>query len=113
MLLYLFILCLYLITSKLIAMGYGKHFPKPESEIRCGWGMSYNYIGTLHHNFNKYDVVVGLEIPDFRTVSYHTPFSTDIHYCKKWKDAFVVNNKVLQALFLKSGITFVLSHNFS
>ena len=76
-------------------MGDGKQFPKPESEIRFGWGMSYNYIGQLHHNLNKYDVVVGLEIPDFRTVSYYTPFSTDSQYCRKWDDAFNVNNKVL------------------
>ena len=76
-------------------MGDGKQFPKPESEIRFGWGMSYNYIGKLHHNLNKYDVVVGLEIPDFRTVSYYTPFSTDQQYCKKWDDTFNVNNRVL------------------
>ena len=54
MLLYLFILCLYLIISILIVMGDGKQFPKPESEIRFGWGMSYNYIGQLHHNLNRY-----------------------------------------------------------
>ena len=60
MLIYLFILCLYLILSILIAMGNGKHFPKPVSEIRFGWGMSYNYIGQLHHSLTKYDVVVGL-----------------------------------------------------
>ena len=72
-----------------------KLFHKPESEIRFGWGMSYNYIGKLHHNLNKYDLVVGEEIPDFRTVSYYTPFSTDQHYCKKWDDTFNVNNRVL------------------
>ena len=54
MLIYLYILCLYLILSILIAMG--EQFPKPESEIRFGWGISYNYIGQLHHNLNKYDV---------------------------------------------------------
>ena len=62
---------MYLILSILIAMG--EHFPKTESEIRFGWGISYNYIGRLYHNLNKYDVVVGLEIPDFRTVAYYTP----------------------------------------
>ena len=73
----------------------GEHFPKPESEIRFGWGISYNYIGQLHHNLNKYDVVVGLEIPDFRTVTYYTPISTDPQYCKKWYDDFTDNTKVL------------------
>ena len=54
--------------------------------------MSYNYIGQLHHNLNKYDVVVGLEIPDVRTIPYYKPFSTDPQYCKKWDTVF---NQVL------------------
>ena len=69
----------------------GEHFPKPESEIRFGWGISYNYIGQLYHNLNKYDVVVGMEIPDFRTVAYYTAFSTS----KRWYDEFVDNTRVL------------------
>ena len=81
MLLYFFILCF---LSIFIALGDGKQFPKPKSEIRFGWGLSYNYIGQLHHNLDKYDVVVGLKIPDFRTDSYYKPFSTDPYYCRKW-----------------------------
>ena len=75
---------MHLILSILIAMGESIQFPKPESEIRFGWGMSYNYIGQMHHNLNKYDVVVGLEIPDFRVIPYYQPFSTDPKYCNKW-----------------------------
>ena len=80
MLLYIYILCMYLILSILIAMGESIQFPKPESEIRFCWELSYNYIGQMHHNLNKYDVVVGLEIPDFRVI----PFSRDPKYCHKW-----------------------------
>ena len=65
-------------------MGESIQFPKPESEIRFGWGISYNYIGQMHHNLNKYDVVVGLEIPDFRVIPYYQPFSRDPKYCNKW-----------------------------
>ena len=65
-------------------MGESIQFPKPESEIRFGWGLSYNYIGQMHHNLNKYDVVVGLEIPDFRVIPYYKPFSRDPKYCNKW-----------------------------
>ena len=83
MLIYIYILCMYLILFILIAMGESIQFPKPESEIRFGWGMSYNYIGQIHHNLNKYDVVVGLEIPDFR-IPYYQPFSRDPKYCNKW-----------------------------
>ena len=84
MLLYLFLLCMYYILTLLIGMGNGKQFPKPQSEIRFGWGLSYNYIGQVQHNLDKYDVVVGLEIPDFRKVFYYAPFTTDPHYCKRW-----------------------------
>ena len=83
MLIYVYILCMYLILSILIAMGESIQFPKPESEIRFGWGISYNYIGQMHHNLNKYDVVVGLEIPDFRVIPYYQPFSRDPKYCNK------------------------------
>ena len=84
---------MYLILPILIAMG--EHFPKPESEIKFGWGISYNYIGQLYHNLNKYDVVVGLEISDFRIVAYYTPISTNSQYCERWYDEFVDNTKVL------------------
>ena len=33
-----------LFLSILIAMGDGKQFPKPQSEIRFGWQLSYNFI---------------------------------------------------------------------
>ena len=82
-------------------MGDGKQFPKPQSEIRFGWGLSYNYIGQVQHNLDKYDAVVGLEISDFRTISYYAPFITDPHYCKQWEDAFNVNNKILHETCLK------------
>ena len=38
----------------------------------------------MHHNLNKYDVVVGLEIPDFRVIPYSQPFNRDPKYCNKW-----------------------------
>ena len=75
---------MYLILSILIAMGESIQFPKPESEIRFGWGISYNYIGQMCHNLNNYDVVVGLEIPDFRVIPHYQPFSRDPKYCNKW-----------------------------
>ena len=93
MLIYLYIVCMYLILSILIAMG--EHFLNPESEFRFRWGISYNYIEQLYHNLNKYDVVGGLEIPDFRTVTYYAPISTDPQYCRKWYDEFNTNTKVL------------------
>ena len=83
MLIYIYILCMYLILSILIAIGESIQFPKPESEIRFGQGISYNYIGQMHHNLNKYDVVVGLENLA-RVIPYYQPFSRDPNYCNKW-----------------------------
>ena len=95
----------YILTllTLLIGMGDGKQFPKPQSEIRFGWKLSYNChtIGQVQHNLDKYDVVVGLEIPDFRTVSYYAPFTTDPNYCERWYDSFTVNNKILHETCLK------------
>ena len=103
MLLYLFILCMFYIFTLFVSMGNGKHFPKPQSELRFGWGLAFNYIGQVQHNLDKYDVVVGLEIPDFRTVSYYTPFTTDPNYCAQWYDAFDANMKFYMKLALKFG----------
>ena len=82
-------------------MGESIQFPKPESEIRFGWGLSYNYIGQMHHNLNKYDVIVGLEIPDFRVIPYYQPFSRDPKYCHKW------NTGIRTKLLLKHAKRFV------
>ena len=49
MLLYIF-LCMYHILSIFIAMGESIQFPKPESEIRFGWGISYNYSSSWFGN---------------------------------------------------------------
>ena len=92
---------MYYILTLLIGMGNGKQFPKPQSEIRFGRGLSYNCIGQVQHNLDKYGVVVGLEIPDFRTVSYYAPFTTDPNYCKRWYDSFTTNNEILHETCLK------------
>ena len=63
--------------------------------------MSYNYIGQLQHNLDKYDVVVGLEIPDFRTVSYYALFTSDPNYCERWYDSFTTNNEISHETCLK------------
>ena len=81
MLIYIYILCMYFILSILIAMEEGIQFLKPESEIRFGLGISYNYIEQMYLNLNKYNVVVGLEISDFRVKPYYQPFSRDPKYC--------------------------------
>ena len=46
---------------------------KPESELRFGYGMSFQYHGQLLHGLNRYNLLVGLEIPDLRIPEYYTP----------------------------------------
>ena len=46
---------------------------KPESELRFGYGMSFQYHGQMLHGLNCYNLLVGLEIPDLRISDYYTP----------------------------------------
>ena len=46
---------------------------KPESELRFGYGMSFQYHGQMLHGLNNYNLLVGLEIPDLRIPDYYTP----------------------------------------
>ena len=46
---------------------------KPESELRFGYGMSFQYHGQMLHGLNRYNLLVGLEIPDLRIPDYYTP----------------------------------------
>ena len=39
---------------------------KPESELRFGYWMSFQYHGQMLHGLNHYNLLVGLEIPDLR-----------------------------------------------
>ena len=46
---------------------------KPESELRFGYGMSFQYHGQMLHGLNRYNLLVGLEIPDLRIPECYTP----------------------------------------
>ena len=49
---------------------------KPESELRFGYGMSFQYLGQMLHGLNRYNLLIGLEIPDLRIPHYYTPAET-------------------------------------
>ena len=46
---------------------------KPESELRFGYGMSFQYHGQMLHGLNHYNLLVSLEIPYLRIPNYYTP----------------------------------------
>ena len=41
---------------------------EPKSEIRFGWGMSFEYHGQMLHGLNRYYLMVGIHIPELRIV---------------------------------------------
>ena len=52
---------------------------KTESEIRFGYGMSFEYHGQMVHGSNRYNLLIGLEIPDLRIPKYYTPAENLFH----------------------------------
>ena len=46
---------------------------KPESELRFGYGISFQYHGQMIHGLNSYNLLIGLDIPDLRISEYYTP----------------------------------------
>ena len=57
---------------------------KPESELRFGYGMSFQYHGQMLHGLNCYNLLVGLEIPDLRIPKFYTPAQDmyDSQFCE-------------------------------
>ena len=75
---------LHIILCLVIALYYSKATPiptpyhkqkeiKPESELRFGYGMSFQYHGQMLYGLNHCNLLIGLEIPDLRIPDYYTP----------------------------------------
>ena len=65
---------LYYSSSTPIPKSYPKQKEiKPESELRFGYAMSFQYHGQMLHGLNHYNLFVGLEIPDLRIPNYYIP----------------------------------------
>ena len=89
MLIYIYILCMYLILSILIAMVV-KAFSFLNQNLKLDLVGEYHttILDKCIITLNKYDVLVGLEIADFRVIPYYQPFSRDPKYCIKWNTGF-------------------------
>ena len=73
-----FILCLMIGLYHSNAIPIPTSYPelkeiKPESELRFGYGMSFQYHGQMLHELSRYNLLVGLEIPDLRISNHYTP----------------------------------------
>ena len=52
---------------------------RTESEIRFGYGMSFEYHGQMVHGLNRYNLLIGLVIPDLRIPKHYTPAENLFH----------------------------------
>ena len=66
-----------------IASSVGKDI-EPKSEIRFGWGMSFEYHGQMLHGLNRYYLMVGIHIPELRMARYYTPMERDRTFCDQF-----------------------------
>ena len=63
-----------------------KVFPKekPKSQIRFGYGLKFGFRGAALHGLNRYNVVVGIDIPDIRIAQFFKPRVPDQEYCERY-----------------------------
>ena len=64
----------------------GKIFPdeKPKSQLRFGYGLKFGFKGAALHGLNRYNVIVGIDIPDIRIAQFFKPRVPDQEYCERF-----------------------------
>ena len=64
----------------------GKIFPdeKPKSQLRFGYGLKFGFKGAALHGLNRYNVIVGIDIPDIRIAQFFKPKVPDQEYCERF-----------------------------
>ena len=54
---------------------------KNQSVIKPGWGLLYDYHGQMIHGLNRYNLIIGVEIPEFEKTPGHAPMPIIKHFC--------------------------------
>ena len=64
----------------------GRMFPdeKPKSQLRFGYGLKFGFKGAALHGLNRYNVIVGIDIPDIRIAQFFKPRVPDQEYCERF-----------------------------
>ena len=57
---------------------------KTKSQIRFGYGLKFGYKGAGLHGLNRYNLMVGLEIPDIRMAQFFRPQIPDQEFCERY-----------------------------
>ena len=73
------------LLCSLVSLGIG--YLEPKSEIRFGYGMLFDYHGQVLHGLNRYHLMVGLKIPNFKLDDYYVPTheDKDFNFCDKFQ----------------------------
>ena len=57
-----------------------------KSVIKFGWGMMFDYYGQMLHGLNKYNLIVGVRVPQMRDLNLNIPYLLQSSVCNKLKD---------------------------
>ena len=57
---------------------------KPKSQLRFGYGLKFGFKGAALHGLNRYNVIIGIDIPDIRIAQFFKPRVPDQEYCERF-----------------------------
>ena len=60
---------------------------KTQSVLKPGWGLLYDYHGQMIHGLNRYNLIIGIEIPEFEKTPGHAPMPIIKHFCNLKDDS--------------------------
>ena len=57
-----------------------------KSVIKFGWGMMFDYYGQMLHGLNKYNLIVGVRVPQMEELKLDIPYLLQSLVCNRLKD---------------------------
>ena len=70
-----------------------------KSVIKFGWGMMFDYYGQMLHGLNKYNLIVGVEIPTMEELNLEVPYMFQPSICQtlasRYKTRIVASKRPL------------------
>ena len=57
-----------------------------KSVIKFGWGMMFDYYGQMLHGLNKYNLIVGVRVPQMEELKLEVPYLLQSSVCNRLKD---------------------------
>ena len=72
-----------------------------KSTIKYGWGMMFDYYGEMLHGLNKYNMMIGVNVPNFEELNLKIPDMIDTNICSHFSRTLPTDRasvKVITAL---------------